>query len=45
MLVYIAMVAGEYEKKDDLFGRTHLRFLKTGARTSQEGQAQVYKSS
>jgi len=43
MLLYIATVAGEYGK-EDLFARPHFRFLKTGARTSTEGQAQVYKS-
>ena len=43
ILLYIATVAGEYGK-EDLFARPHFRFLKTGARTSTEGQAQVYKS-
>ena len=44
MLLYIATVAGEYGKKEDLFARPHFSFLKTGARTSTEDQAQVYKS-
>ena len=43
MLLYIATVGGEYEKKEDLFSRPHFRFLKTGARNSTDSQAQVYK--